>query len=239
MSMNPNMLDFQRQTDFIPVKKFNGLTGPPTIIVPGGNAPDTDTGIGLLADSNGTTLTKTSANEKVGIVGVQPPVSAGTGHPVMQEIGTIGLSGLVCGLNNRVYHFLQIPPKWDRNHPICVRVVWSSEAAAVGSKSLTWKIQYALSQIDVTAGFGTVAGLDTDIAADTPKGTAKTLQLTENGIINAGSLASAMTHIAFWVLLSVVTSFLDVKYLLGLEIEYTPRFGRGQNRYEAPIWEAA
>lgn len=240
MSINPNKLDFQRQILFIPVTKFLGLSGPPTITVDKA-AIGSNLELGVPSDTDGVALCNdTIADDLLGVIGVQPPAGAGTSEPEMKEIGTLGLSGLLMHQGNAIQHFMQIPPNWDRSHPIYFRVVWSSEAAAVGSRSVTWRVSYSLAQGNVnTVLDGGNSVLDTAIAADTPKGTAKTLQVTENGILNAGSLASAKTHLMLAVLPNPVTSFSEDKYFLGLEIEYTPRFGRGKNRYEALALEAA
>ena len=241
MSMNPNKLDFQRQTDFIPVTKFSGLADAPTIVVPGGNAPDTDTGIGLLADANGTTLTKESADEKVGIVGVQPPRSMGAANPVMKEISTIGLSGLLMvTAGDDVHHFMRVPPYWDREHPLYIRAVWTSDAAAVGNRTVTWKMLLIM-MVGGTSAMGPgAAPLTTPIVAQAPKGVVRTLQITANGIFARSSIAGTATHMAFLMEMQAFhVDFSEDKFLLGVEFEYTPRFGRGQNRYEAPVWEAA
>lgn len=240
MSMNPNKLSFMRQTEFIPVMDFLGLSGPPTITVDKA-AIGLNLELGVSSDTDGVAVcNNTIANDLLGVTGVQPPASCGAGLPVMKEITTLGLSGLLMEeAGDDVRHFMRIPSHWDRNHPIYVRAIWSSLAAAVGDRDITWKFLYALLTANTTALAAPATALDTALVADPPVGTSKTLQATADGIINAGTIADANTHISFLMEMDAFdAAFTEDKYLLGVEFDYTPRFGRGQVRREARSWQA-
>lgn len=124
-----------------------------------------------------------------------------------------------------------IPRVWDRRQPIDMRVWWSSEAAAVGTRSITWKVQYNTFTADDSI-YGTLVDLDTLIAVDYPAGTSGYFQVSPTGRINAGKIAAAHTMLDLNVFMSAFDgAFTEKKFFLGLEIEYTPRWsGRGLQR---------
>lgn len=234
MSMNPNKLAFMRQTEFIPINAFTGLGAEPTITT---TADASITALGLSDAANDAALANATTGY-TGITGVQPGRSWGVGNAVLSEISTFGLAGLL--MNTASYdvaHLMQIPPHWDRNFPIRVRVVWTSAAASSGAKRVTWKVMTKTLAFGTTVLAAAATVLSTLIVEQTPSGTAYILEATNKGVIDKTTLTATMTHLAFLVELQALTSFADDKWLIGVEFEYTPRFGRGRNQREARSWE--
>jgi hypothetical protein len=229
--IDPQKLALARQRLYIPVTQFSGLEiAAPTITIAGGEAGTV--AIGISSDANAAALSKTAATNRTGITGVQPPPyqSAGAGNPVLTEIGTTGvMAGLMAAAGNDFRHFMPIPTDWDRRHPIYPRVHWSSEAAAVGARDITWKFMYKL----FAPGSGVIAApdvvLDTVIAVQAPAGTAKTYERTAAGVLKANKLVAAAVAMAFIVEMDAFNgAFTENKYLLGIEFEYTPRWGNSR-----------
>lgn len=236
MSMNPNKLAFMRQTDFIPVTNFTGLSAEPTITILGGDAPSEPIGVDGANDEG---LSKTDATDRTGITGVQPMRSWGAGNPVLSEISTTGLPGLLmAAAGDDVAHFMRIPSKWDRNFPIYVRVVWtSSHTGAVVNETLEWKFLYLAYSANSGIAIPSIA-LDTVLVTQAPSTTIRGLVTTANGKINAETFTTVRTHMSFLVEMQAFHGDLgEDKWLLGVEFEYTPRFGRGRNQREGRAWE--
>lgn len=152
-------------------------------------------------------------------------VSAGAGNPVFKEIGTTGIMALVtASAGDDIRSSIDIPWDLDRHNPVRVRAKWASEAAAVGSRSITWKVLYGAIGAEADPVAAPATALSTPIAADVPLGTAKMVQWSPWGVISAGSIAKTKDTLNFLVEMDAFDgSFTEDKYLLGLQIEYTRR----------------
>lgn len=162
--------------------------------------------------------------------------SIGAGDPVFQEIGTTGLNGLLMASDgDDIRHFMRIPTNWDRDHPIYVRVVWSS-ASTTSADTIDWVVLFDQIEPETTGGtvIAPATALDTAIAQDTVHGTANVVQKTANGVINGGTLLDASEYISFLVEMhDFAAGLTEDKNLLGIEFEYTPKFDAGQRGSEA------
>lgn len=253
--MNANKMNLMLQRLYIPVTQFSGLlpyatASAPTFTVTKG-AITTGTELGLSADAttatvNNNTIASTrilSTNTPVGAPTITPTVkSAGVVGSAgkLIEIGTTGLVGLLVDTaGDDVAHMMPIPSNWDRSHQIKARVIWSSEAAAVGNRTITWKIMHKALTLDSDAIATPSTVLDTAIAADAPIGTAKTLQATAWGIINAGKFPTTDEFLAFLVEMDAFhTDFSENKYLVGVQFEFTPKLSREPAQFEAREYKA-
>ncbi len=181
------------------------------------------------------------ASEFTGMIGAAG-VDAGvhTGAPVQQEIGTIGIVGILMDTaGDMVTHNAAIPSDFDVNHPAYVRVHWCSGSTDVAD-TVTWLLTYTALIPNVTALITPATALNKVIAAqDVPVATANVLCATAWGRING----KAISHKAeAWAWLLEMDAF-DVglsedKFLLGFEVAYTPKrlhYGDGMRREaEAP-----
>lgn len=225
MSLNPNRLSLHRQVDYIPVQSFSGMGGPPTITILGGDA--SITAIGLSDDADDAQLSKVAATNRVGVSGVQPPASLGNGFPILTVLpGALNLSGLKMeAAGDDVNHFMRIPNYWDRRNDLLLRAVWTS-GSGVTSDGITWKFLYSLFDGNDSALVVPSTVLDTPWVADNVLANAD-LQITENGLLKGGTIPDTSRWMMFLVEMDAFDAGLtENKYLLGLEIEFTPRLGR-------------
>lgn len=214
MGIGGSKLDLMRQRLFIPVTEFSGLQQIAFTPTTGTPVP-VDT---LLA-------------------------SAGAGNALLEEIGTTGLMALVMvSAADDIAHTMIVPSDWDRHQPIYVRVIWASEAAAVGDRDITWKFMYAELTPGVTAIAAPTTVLDTVLVAQAPLGTAKTFERSATaGKINANAIADASLYWSFIVEMDAFdAAFTEDKYLIGVELEYTPKPGAysAHSQREGLAWVA-
>ena len=226
--MRGSNLGMRRKRLYIPVTQFTGLqNAAPTISIGGGVAPAANTTVGIVADSNGSSLTKTSAGNVTGITGVQAPdiVTAGTNNPPLVEIGTTGLVALKTNTqNDDISHLMPIPWDLDRHQATRARVWWACESVTAAD-TILWAVLYKVLTAGTTAIAAPATALDTVInAATLGTTTAKVIQASSWGIINAGKIVNTANLIGLLVKLSNFAAGLtEDKYLLGLELEYTRR----------------
>lgn len=224
-----------RQTDFLPWTLFTGMCDAPTINILGGAA---GTAIGIVTDADGAALTKNAATTRTGIVGVQPPRSAGVGNPVLKEISTLGMMGLLMEADgDNVVTLIRIPDYWDREQKLRFRVIWTT-ASVTAADTIDWKILYNVAAVDAIIPT-TAAALSTVIAQDTVGGTtARVIKATANGILNAGVLPPLARYIVLTVEMDDFAAGLtEDKWFLGLEIEHTVRQSLGR-RLEGRAFQA-
>ncbi len=152
-----------------------------------------------------------------------------TGAPVVQEISTFGVGGILLDTAaDEVNTYIQIPDDMDLSKRIYARVHWTSGSTDVAD-TVTWKVWYKPIIYNVTAiaAIGNTGGtaLDKVVAAqDVPVATAYAWTVTAEGYLDAGKLPETTEAL----LLSVELDAFDVglsedKILLGLELRYTPR----------------
>ncbi len=121
-------------------------------------------------------------------------VGAGAGDPAIGELTTASITGVQFAAATDSHAFVvNFPSDLDINAPIDVRVIWSSDQTTVAD-SYTWTLLYNETQIGSTDDFDTAGAtaLDTPIAAQVNVVTAKALQQTAWGTINAGSLSGTI-----------------------------------------------
>ena len=161
-----------------------------------------------------------------GIIGAAG-VSAGvhTGAPIQQEISTFGIASILLDTaGDMLVTDSPIPYDLDPRHPVYARVVWASGSTDTAD-TVTWIVTYKQLVPNVTALATPATALDSTIAAqDVPVATAYAICKTAWGRINAGTITDTAEH---WIWNVEMDAF-DVglsedKFLLGLEIAYTPR----------------
>ena len=234
-------IDELRRSDFVSYRMFAGLA-PVYGTVDGGDAPATNTEIGLDADSDGSILTKTSATARRFLLG---STEGGSGRYMLNtsgatretQSGTVA-GNFVAGLNmaagSLAYHQMPIPRHWSRKHPIRVRAHWldNSGAAAVDD-STTWIFLYSKWGLGEAVTLPTTA-LDTAIGAtDRGSTVAETTLASGWGVINAGGFGQTDSH--FSISLEMDATDSNEVLFRELEFEYTPRFSRGVMR-EASLY---
>ena len=152
-----------------------------------------------------------------------------TGAPISKEISTIGYNGILLDTaGDMVITNAPIPGDLDVTQPTYARIVWTSGSSDTAD-TVTWIALYNAQIPNVTELITPATALDKTIAAqDVPIATAYTLCKTAWGRINGGSISSKAED---WSWLIEMDAF-DVglsedKFLLGLEIAYTPKRLRG------------
>lgn len=240
-----------RQRLYIPVTAFSGLQQKSfapagTLTITGGQAGTVP--IGIASDVNGAALSKTSATDRTGITGFNGTavpanslwVSAGSGNPPLTEIG---VSGCVALLMSTASHDIRtcfaIPTWWDRRHSIRFRVHWTSEAEAVGDRTIDWRVWYRTVKPGDAILMPTEF-LHTPIPTSlAPTGVARALEVTDWGVLNAKAIGDDDVMLVVGVEMDAFNaSFVENKYVVGLELEYTPRFSRRSMMAEGQPWTA-
>ena len=169
------------------------------------------------------------------------PLGLHTGAPVAAEMSTFGYAVIQFdAASDEWVQFWQIPYDLDPEHPVYIAVLWSTAAAAADTADFI--VTYTRLGVESELAAAATA-LNTAIAQDTHTGTTLTINRTEQGKINGGTL-TADDYLVFETEIDAstvgdgagdFTSGSEYIYFLGLEITYTPRMcaGIGQS-YEAP-----
>lgn len=148
-----------------------------------------------------------------------------TGAPISKEISTFGINGMLLDTaGDMVATDCIIPYDLDPAKDVKCRVVWCSGSTDTAD-TVTWIVTYNAQVPNVTALQEPAAALDTTIAADdVPVATAYALCKTEWGIIKGGTISDLAEHWTWLVEMDAFDAGLaEDKFLLGLEIAYTPR----------------
>jgi hypothetical protein len=171
----------------------------------------------------------------IGAAGVS--VGANTGACVTQEISTFGLVAPMMDTAGDVLdHNLHLPYDVDRNKPIKFRVHWTSGSSTTDD-TILWKVFYLAIVPDSTTIAAASTALGTVIATDNVIG-AYTWQVTSYGAIPAGTLAPNVEALTLQVEMDAFAAGLtEDKFLLGLEMLYTPKRFRGVDgmKHEASL----
>src|SRR5574342_577206 len=107
--------------------------------------------------------------EATGAAGVK---SAGAGTPSatnkqFTEIGTTGIVGMLFeAAGDSIMHSMLLPYDYDTDHPMYLRVHWSSGSTTTAD-TIDWLVQYTAITLDATAIIDPATALDTVIAQDT------------------------------------------------------------------------
>ena len=185
---------------------------------------------GLAANANGALVGHSGVTADREVTGVRAPTSASTGAPVLVEVETSGQIGLLMvTAEDAVHHFMRIPEHWNLHRPIEVRVIWTCGADAVGARTINWLFKYQRITTGVirilVSGASTV--LDTVIPLlQIPAGTARLVERTTPGVINAHKLTADSAnyvpdYLSFVLSMSAFNAALsENKYLLGVEFGY-------------------
>lgn len=167
-------------------------------------------------------------SEFTGLIGAAG-VSAGTGPgaPVQQEISTFGLNAVLLDTaGDALDHNFHLPYDVDRNRPIKFRVHWTSGSSTTAD-TIDWKVFYLAIVPDSTTIAAATTALGSTIAQDTVIG-AYTWQVSAYGAIAAGTLAPNVEAMTVQVEMDAFAAGLtEDKFLLGLEMLYTPKRMRG------------
>ena len=237
-------LQLHREVEYIPIVQWAGMGAAPVITVVGGDA--SITAIGLSDDADDAALAKTAATNRTGITGVQPPKTWETGKAELRNVqgvplghGGFAISGLLCNVDaDGCRHFMRIPNCWDRDYPIYYRGVWSA-ASTTTSEVLPHIFSVGFfspgdTQLSATA----LATPDTAMPDLNPTSVSRSILVSGNAVTNGGTIASDKRYIYWTLERGVGTTITGNLFLLGIEIEYTPRYGTRHNVAEAVAWTA-
>lgn len=162
---------------------------------------------------------------------------AGThsGAPITKEISTFGVNGVLMDTAaDEVNTYMLLPGDIDLSKRIYARVHWCSGSTDTAD-TVTWKVWYKPLILNTTAvlAIGNTGGtaLDKTIAAmDVPVATAYAWCTTAEGYLDAGKLPDTTGALLWSVELDAFDAGLtEDKFLLGLEIRYSPRRLWGPN----------
>lgn len=172
-------------------------------------------------------LPATEFSNYVGAAGAT--AGAHSGAPVFQEISTFGVVGLLMDTAaDEANTYITLPGDIDLNKRIYARVHWTSGSTDTAD-TVTWKVWYKPLVFNTTAilAIGNTGGtaLDSVVAAqDVPVATAYAWCVTQEGYMDAGKLPEDTGALLWSVELDAFDAGLtEDKFLLGLEIRYTPR----------------
>lgn len=231
MAVRDRGIDWLRKRIYLPVTGFPGYSV--DILITGGQAAGD--ALQQLAGVIGKTV---AANvQAVGAVaGTDRNArlrAIGNGTPrVVPVVGAaIDVQALLLAVaDDGVEYFGMVPWDVDITKEIGLRAWWTSEAAAVGARDITFRVQYGKVGANGVIPAVTTA-LDTLVTAQAPFGTSLTLQRGNRGVIKANKLVKTDFFWGFEVLMTAFNAaFAENKYLLGLEIDYVPRKTQGPGR---------
>lgn len=146
-----------------------------------------------------------------------------TGAPITQEISTFGFVGvLMAAADDELNHYMLLPGDLDLHRRIDVRVHWTSGSSTTAD-TIDWIVRYLGIVPNTTTMASPTAALDTTIAQDTVAG-AHIWQTTEWGSIDPDTFGEDVEAIIWEVELDAFAAGLtEDKFLLGLEMSYTPK----------------
>lgn len=173
-----------------------------------------------------------SFNGLIGAAGVS--VGANTGACVTKEISTFGMVAPMMDTDGDVLdHLTELPPDVDLAKAIKFRVHWTSGSADTAD-TITWKVFYLGLVPNSTTIAAATTALTTVVAVDTVVGAYK-YQTTEYGILKGATLTPDVEALALQVEMDTFAVGLsEDKFLLGLEIVYSPKRMRGPDGMAAP-----
>ena len=152
-----------------------------------------------------------------------------TGAPISKEISSFGFNGVLLDTNgDQVVTDHLLPYDFDIAKNAYVRVHWACGSTDTAN-TIDWKVLYRALIPEVTALAAPSTALNTVIAQDlVPVATAYTVNRSPWGTINAGSIDPAAEHMAWLVeMTTFAVGLSEDKFLLGLELLYSPKRMRG------------
>jgi hypothetical protein len=161
----------------------------------------------------------------IGAAGVS--VGASTGACVTQEISTFGIvAPMMDTAGDLLDHYQPLWSDVDLKKNIYFRVRWTSGSATTAD-TITWKVFYKPLVPNVTTIAAASTALTTVIAEDTVAG-AYIEQATAWGVLVGNTLAANVEALMLQVELDAFAAGLtEDKFLLGLDIAYSPKRLRG------------
>jgi hypothetical protein len=161
----------------------------------------------------------------IGTAGVD--TGSSTGALVTKEISTFGLVAPLFEADGDVLdHVMQLPYDMDLNKDIRFRIHWTSGSATTAD-TMNWKVFYLPLVPNSTTIAAATSALTTAIAQDTVVG-AYTYQTTEYGLLAGGTISALAEAVTLQVELDTfAVGLTEDKFLLGLEIVYSPKRLRG------------
>jgi hypothetical protein len=248
MGLDPAKLSPLRQTKFIHVSGFSSMNA--ILAVQASGAIGTNMEIGLSADAATATLE--------GGTGITAERVLATNNPCrMRPEGSSSLIAAPVGSSDILAiqftaaapgprHHMGIPSDWDRRHPIYVRAVWEHQLSSIGTEDVQWRFLYEAITSGATNILATTPAsvLDTVIPVETPALPQGTWKRGSAGTMNAKSLlaSSGTTHpfmLHFALGVGAMNNWSSAyPRLLGIEFEFTPRWGRSERQVEAQAYRA-
>lgn len=168
----------------------------------------------------------------LGAAGVS--AGAGNGAPVQQEISTFGIVAcLMDTAGDLLDHNLMLPYDVDLKRDMRFRVHWTSGSATTAD-TIDWKVFYKGLVPNTTTIAAASTALTTAVAQDTVVG-AYAYQTTAYGLLKGGTLAQNVESLMLQVEMDAFAAGLtEDKFLLGLEIVYSPKRLRGPDGMAHP-----
>jgi hypothetical protein len=232
----------QRKLHFVDARAFACFA--PLVNLAGGAAGNA---VGESTGAAGFALTKVAG----GAITSRVPVtmnSAAAGTPAWTVVTGLNLwLPSIVAAGDTWQHLMEIPAVWDRGFDIRVRPIWTSAAAAVGARTLTFIFLYQNVDPTVTALAAPTTALNTVLVAHAPRGTSLAVERTNNdsvgvdrpGVITGKSLSSGARYLHFTLEADAIdAAFVEAKWLMGVEFEYTPKYTAIGRTSEAPAFAA-
>ena len=173
--------------------------------------------------------------------------SVHTGAQFAKEISTFGVAAMLpVSAADELNTYMTIPYDLDLGKRIYARVHWAANSTTI-TDTISWKVWYKPLVYNLTAisAIGNTGGtaLDRVIATQTyPTAVAYTWNVTAEGYLDAGKLPETTEALLLSVEMDAITGLAGDKFLLGLEIRYTPKRLLGpdgmQHEAKAPTYTA-
>lgn len=162
----------------------------------------------------------------IGTAGVRAGV--GVGAPIEQEISSIAIVGILMDTAaDELNHNMLLPYDFDTAHNLYYRVHFTT-ASATAADTIEWLVRYTQIIPNVTTMIDPATAASKDIVSMTVTGTALSYQTTSWGWINGGVISNKAEAILLEVELQAFAAGLtEDKFLLGLELAYTPKRLKG------------
>lgn len=153
--------------------------------------------------------------------------------PTLIEFGTLGFTGLQCGVADSIQHVMEFPSFWDIESEIGVRVWWTAfpVTSLAVTDTATWLFRYdQADEGEQLTGQPTTA-LNKAITADAYGGTLTGIWMrSPRGIINPRTFDRAALDgiLRFEVELDATNDFEAAEvYLMGVSFDYLPSVALG------------
>lgn len=227
-----------RKRIYLPVTGFNGYS---IDLITAGSAAAASTDA-LSIKASPAVINKEESTARIALGGTTAVNNniqmrgIGNGTPRLADVQALNMTGLIVASDSDGVEMCgMIPSDLDYTRTLGCRVVWASNAAAVGSRTLLFEAKYkkyTLGAAAAASNAGALAvaatALNTILVAQAPTGSVKTIERTARGIINANTFTK-LDYFWSWLLIAkTITSFTESKWILGMELDYVPRIFAGR-----------